>query len=196
MTCVALLLAATSVPAWAQEATPPDLATSSKGAESEMVIDPSQIKRPQDFAPPEQIVAGRDLTSFRKPGTLLAGTTREIPKVDEADLLERKYAIYSGERFYRGPTRGAEASDRSGLARHGTTAGTVEPPRGSALGWFGWGLMTAIVASVLVAWRKGWFVPFSVRAQETRASQAASSKPRSRAAEGLRHAFHIRKPGA
>jgi len=156
-----------------------------KGGAEEVKFDPAKVHAPWQVAPPEQVVAGRDPASFRKDGTLLARTTREIPKVSESDLLERKYAMYRGRRFYRGPQGDPNAEPaRQARVRRAVLADASTGTGGRLSGWIGWSMAAAIVAMLLVAWRKGWLVPFSARkVTVAHTSQAASGKPGSREEE-------------
>ena len=173
--------------ALARRASTPDNASTVERSEPGTEIRRSELNKPWELAPREQIVSGRDTMSFRKQGTLLATASRGIPKVDEAALMERKCKMYEGRRFYRGLARAAsERSSRRAVAvRRKLAAATTEAAGDSTLGWVTWTLLAAIVATVLVAWRMGWFVPFSVRAEARKHTlRAASKKPRSRPAKG------------
>jgi len=190
----ASMLATTLTATSSAEPRPADNATA-KRDESEVEARLSQLKKPWDFAPPEQIVSGRDTRSFRKQGTLLATASRGIPKVDEAALLERKYEMYEGRRFERGPARAASetSSHRAVAVRRKLAAATAEAPGDSTLGWMTWTLLAVIVATVLVAWRMGWFVPFSVRREaEKRGATTASRERPGRGAKGPR--ITLRRP--
>ncbi|HUW56243.1 MAG TPA: hypothetical protein VMZ92_06380 [Planctomycetota bacterium] len=193
-TLTVAVLAATLTPVWAEGQQPMN-STASGTNGREVKFDRSKLKVPWDFAPPEQIVSGRDTMDFRREGTLLAKASREIPQVDQAGLAERKYAMYEGRRFYQGPTRSAEEmnSPRALAARRKLATAAIGAPEGGS-GWFGWTLLTVVVAAVLVAWRMGWFVPFSERAaEEKRASRAASGKRRGRGTKGPR--IELRRRG-
>ena len=141
------------------------------------------VRTPWDVAPSRQTV-GRDLMSFRKEGTLLSKTTREIPIVDERKLLERKYAMYAGQRFYLPPSRAdrSEPGDADMLLTD-LAAAAVPPVAGTPSYGLAWTLAAAITAAILVGWRKGWFVPFSMR-EERRAVKVASARHRSRRPKG------------
>ena len=158
--------------------------------ESDVEAHLSQLKKPWDFAPREQIVSGRDTMSFRKEGTLLAMSSRGIPKVDEATLLQRKYKMYEGRRFHRGLARAvSERRSRRAVAvrRKLAAAATAEVTGDSELGWVTWTLLVVLVTAVLVAWRMGWFVPFSIRQEaRKRALTDASRERQSREAKGTR----------
>jgi hypothetical protein len=178
-------LGITLAPVHAREVQAPDNSAAANAAESGTEIRPSEIKAPWDFAPPEQVIVGRDPTSFRKEGTLLAKTSGEFPAVDEKELLERKYAMYSDQRFYlrlrrAGETGGSDAATLGKKLSAGATQSAEETP----FHWVPWTLAALIAAVVLVAWRKRWFVPFSVRTAERRALRAASARARSHAAKG------------
>lgn len=185
LAAAAALLAVTMTAVHAQEAEAPDNDTAEESAGAEIEIRRDELKCPGDFTPTERIISGRDTASFRKEGTLLSKASREIPRVDQAGLLERKYAMYSGRRFHRSLTRTADRSDkRAAAVRRKLAAAAVQAPEVSSFGWFGWTLLTAIVVAVLVAWRMGWFVPFNVRAEaKKRALQVASGKHQSREAK-------------
>ena len=188
-----VLSLAPGAPTWAQEPPPADNAVVKPSGDAAR----ADIKGPWDFAPPEQIVAGRDTMDFRKEGTLLAKTSREIPKVDEAALAARKLAMYSGERYYRGPVRdGAAATAAVGLpaARVRSAAGDDDEWT-VRFGWLGWTLLGVLVAGVIAAWRLGWFVPFSARPQEKHAARAASARGRSRAARAHESKIELVKRG-
>lgn len=175
-----VLVAANLAPVQGQQAQVPDNSAAAKGAEPGSGVAPSEIKAPWDFAPPEQVIVGREPQSFRKEGTLLAGTSREIPKVDQKELLERKYAMYGDQRFYSRPSRPADAAARG----KEPAAALVQAFEGRSFHWLPWALGALIAGVVLVAWRKGWFVPFSARTAEQRTSRVASARSRSRAAKG------------
>ena len=180
-TLTLVVLAATLTPVWPEEPELADDATAAKD-DGEVEIRLSELKRPEDFAPAERIVSGRDTTDFRREGTFLAKASREIPKVDEESLVARKYAMYEGRRFYRSPTPSAEEMNRprAVAVRRKLAAAAAIGPAGS-FGWMGWTLLAVAAAAVLVAWRRGWFVPFSVRAEEQkRALRVASGKHRRR----------------
>lgn len=177
---VVLLTACASL--WVQEADGTEGAARAEGSGDDVEIRPGEIKGPWDFAPPEYVVSGRDPKSFRKEGTLLSKTSLEIPRVDETDLRERKLAMYDGRRFHRAPTRAADDRCRT-LATLHTSVPRSQSSSVGAFGWVGWTLLVVVVAGVLVAWGKGWFVPFSARTAEKRASKVASGRSQSRAKE-------------
>jgi hypothetical protein len=57
------------------------------------------FKTPDDFAPPERVVVGRDPEDFRKPGSLLARAEGGVALVDDNQLIARRLAMYDGNRF-------------------------------------------------------------------------------------------------
>ena len=180
----ALILAVlTSGAGWAQEPAAPD--NSSTAAPVGGGAPAADIKKPWDFAPSEQIIAGRDTMDFRKEGTLLSKMTREIPTVDVASLAERKLAMYDGNRYYRGPLRDAAAKAAAIELPAGRRPASSDEEWTVRFGWLGWTLLGILVVGILIAWRLGWFVPFSARDRRQRASQAASAARRSRAAKKL-----------
>jgi hypothetical protein len=174
-----------------------DNAAAAMGAGPATEIRTADLKAPWNFAPPEQIVVGRDLMSFRKEGTLLAKTSREIPTVDEKELLERKYAMYDGQRFHLGLSRAGERGAGGAAAPGKNPAAAATPPaEGTPSYWLPWSLAAFITAVVLAAWRKGWFVPFSARsAEQRRALRVASIKAGSRAAKGPPRKVRPPSPG-
>ena len=135
---------------------------------------PSEIKKPSDFAPPEQVVAGRNLQDIRREGTLLSKTTRDIPRVDAAGLAARKRALYAGERYHRSPLRDeAAAASPAVLGVPGRHIEAAEDEGPMRFGWLGWTLLGAIGAAALVAWRLGWFVPFSQRRRSSKRARTS-----------------------
>ncbi len=68
-------------------------------APAEKPVDRSLLKRPEDFAPAERIIVGRDAREFRKPGSLLESARGDLPQVDTDRLTERKLSMFEGKRF-------------------------------------------------------------------------------------------------
>ena len=62
-------------------------------------VDPQSLKRPEDFAPAERVIVGRDPRAFRKTGSLLSVAAGEVPKVDPYELAARREAMAEGRRF-------------------------------------------------------------------------------------------------
>jgi hypothetical protein len=172
-------------PVHAREIPAPDNATVANVPASVASMAPSaDIKAPWDFAPREQIVVGRDPMSFRKEGTLLAKMTTRIPKVDERALRTRKYAMYDGQRFYIRPQADqAPGSDRA-TPENDLMANVTPQVEGTSSYGLAWTLAAVITAMVLVAWRKGWFVSYSVRSEAQRVSKTASARPQNRGPKG------------
>ncbi len=136
--------------------------------------------------PTQPKVAGRDPASFRRPGTLLAQMSHDVQKVDLKDLADRKRAMAHGERFNTPPKRAGETGSPA-AAPAASVAAVVTPRRDedawtAKFGWLGWTLVAILGGGVILAWRLGWFVPFSER-ERSRVSQAASGPKRSRAAK-------------
>lgn len=185
LTLTTLLIMLALTPVWAQGTSRTDASSRRAGSKEDVEFRRDEIKTPQEFAPPEQIVTGRDPMSFRKDGTLLTRTSREIRKVSQDDLLERKYALYSGRRFYRAPTHDPEEEEeRRVRAGINDRVAVVEMSEAGIIGWVFWALIAVLTTMVLIAWRKGWFIPFSVRETARRhTSQAASGKAQSRKKE-------------
>ena len=119
-------------------------------------LDPSQIKRPQDFAPLEHIVAGRDPADFRPKGTLLADTTTNIPTVNEEALLQRRYALYEGRRLSHHPVYSDEylAFAEAGLAAIRSDADATDQTKRWTGFW--WWVLLALSLATIVLWRKGY----------------------------------------
>lgn len=172
---------ADNAPVVSSARTPEDNASGASGLPAG--LSPAEIKRPSDFAPPEQIVAGRDTMDFRREGSLLSKMSREIPKVDVAALSERKLAMYDGERFLRGPAR--EGGPRGPLRPADRPRSAGDDGGTLRFGWLGWTLAGVLVAGVVAVWRLGWFVPFSRRDRREHVLQAASAARRSRAVKKL-----------
>ena len=171
-------------PVHAQEVRSPDTAIAGTPASVAPTEPLHEIKAPWDFAPPKQIVVGRDLMSFRREGTLLAKTTREIPRVDERDLLARKYAMYDGQRFYVRPQADQPPGNVRAPLESGLVANVTPEVEGTSSYGLAWTLAAVIAAMALAAWRKGWFVPYSVRSEAQRASKVASARVRNRGPKG------------
>ena len=148
-------------------------------------------------APARPKIVGRDPSSFRRPGTLIALMTREIPKVDVVELAKRRKAMAAGERFYLPPLL-------DGTVVSGASVAPVTRPAAAAgdddvwtmrFGWLGWSLLVLVVGCVVLAWRLGWFVPFSER-ERAHASPVVSESGRSRAARAPGPKIELVKRGA
>lgn len=190
MALVAALCFASSVPAQEEtagttEATPNDdtavrTAPPERGPVTDIRI--SEIKRPQDFAPPERKLVGRDPADFRKDGTLLATTTTIIPRVKEAELRERVIAMCEGRRFDM-PMTPVETPEA--LA---ALSGVVQPPvpagDDASGGWSWWALIPFGIAGAGVSYW-GWERAVKWRRRRMRTSASASASSRSRAEAGL-----------
>ena len=98
---------------------------------------------------------------LRVPVALMSQVTKAVEKVDLAALAERKMAMFRGDRYYRSPRRETDGSAVVLTPRALIAKGDEET--GFRMGWFGWTLAGVLVVGLIVAWRLGWFTPFSQR---------------------------------
>ena len=103
----------------------------------------------------ELVIIGRDPTSFRRPGTLLAQATTRIPTLDEDELRQRQHAFYEGKRFSHHPAFSEEylAFAEAGVSSVRSIAQAEEK---SDRAWLWWGVFIAMGLVILVLWRKGY----------------------------------------
>jgi len=90
---------------------------------------PERLHRPQDCAPPEQIIVPRPPLEARPKGSLISTAQHQPRRVDTHELLRRKYDLYAGRQVTHSlPGAGGPVSP----AAVETPAG-LTPPQGLTL---------------------------------------------------------------
>ena len=98
--------------------------------------------------------------------------------------MARKYAMYDGQRFYVRPQADQTPGNVRAPLESDLVANVTPEVEGTSSYGLAWTLAAVIAAVVLAAWRKGWFVPFSVRSAGPRVFRVASATSRSRGPKG------------
>ena len=62
---------------------------------------PELLHRPQDVAPPEQIIVPRPALEARPEGSLIRTAQHQPRRIDTDELLRRKYDLYAGRKVTR-----------------------------------------------------------------------------------------------
>jgi len=107
----------------------------------------SRLHRPEDTAPPEQIIIPRPYTDYRAKGSMLAKARHQPKRVDVDELRRRRLDMYKGQRTSR-TLPGASQSGVPHVAQ--TPVGVVVEDRVSTAAVAFWSFIAACV--LCAAW--------------------------------------------
>jgi len=106
-----------------------------------------RLKRPEDIAPPEQIVVPRGASEYRPEGSLLSTAEHRPQQVDLDELHRRKLKLYAGRRVSESLPRADGAQNH---AEAQTTSVDVRTEGGTAAAFVFWSFISLCV--LLAAW--------------------------------------------